>query len=235
MITDRATANRYYSVVNELIDEYIDKWGINPVNLLKYLKMGSTNYERFLKRNRLENIKGIHIVIKDILEDRVSIAKDAPVMTFENFQENDTPIKRVQDCFLVGIEPADLSLEMLISDEFDVNLSDVDSIDSKAHLFEVEDWNGNRYQVKIYKLDEYEVIKHNFVEYYNLLVLRKKLSISDIDIDLSGVVDTDKFKEKFSGKLTDEFICKNLSKSLNLNDFDFVKNDKCVYWKIKLR
>ncbi len=32
-ITSREDANKYYQVVNKLVDEYMDKWKIRPTNL----------------------------------------------------------------------------------------------------------------------------------------------------------------------------------------------------------
>jgi len=42
-INSREDANKYYQVVNKLVDEYIDKWKIKPTNLKRYLKNGSDN------------------------------------------------------------------------------------------------------------------------------------------------------------------------------------------------
>jgi hypothetical protein len=50
-INSREDANRYYQVVNKLVDEYMDKWKIRPVNLKKYLKEGSDKFEKFIERN----------------------------------------------------------------------------------------------------------------------------------------------------------------------------------------
>ena len=36
-INNREDANKYYQIMNELVDEYIDKWKIRPAKLKKYL------------------------------------------------------------------------------------------------------------------------------------------------------------------------------------------------------
>jgi hypothetical protein len=37
-INSKEDANKYYQVVNNLVDDYIDKWKIKPSNLKKILK-----------------------------------------------------------------------------------------------------------------------------------------------------------------------------------------------------
>jgi len=52
-INNREDANKYYQIINELVDEYIDKWKIRPKNLKKYLRPGSDRFNKFLLRHSL--------------------------------------------------------------------------------------------------------------------------------------------------------------------------------------
>jgi hypothetical protein len=56
-ISSREDANKYYQVVNKLVDDYMDKWKIKPTNLKRYLKTGSDKFEKFIERNGLKDIK----------------------------------------------------------------------------------------------------------------------------------------------------------------------------------
>ena len=47
-ISSREDANKYYQVVNKLVDDYMDKWKIKPTNLKRYLKTGSDKFEKFI-------------------------------------------------------------------------------------------------------------------------------------------------------------------------------------------
>ena len=85
MINNREDANKYYQQVNELIDEYIDKWKIKPSSLGRYLKPGSDRFNKLLGRNNLKEVNGIDRVLSDVIEDRVNMERDA-VLTFENFK-----------------------------------------------------------------------------------------------------------------------------------------------------
>ena len=38
-INNREDANKYYQIMNELVDEYIDKWKIRPAKLKKYCEV----------------------------------------------------------------------------------------------------------------------------------------------------------------------------------------------------
>ena len=84
-INNREDANKYYQIMNELVDEYIDKWKIRPAKLKKYLTPGSKRFNRFLERNRLGDIKGVDVILKDIIEDRFHMESDG-VLTFENYK-----------------------------------------------------------------------------------------------------------------------------------------------------
>ena len=37
-INNREDANKYYQTINDLVDDYIDKWKIKPSNLKRYLE-----------------------------------------------------------------------------------------------------------------------------------------------------------------------------------------------------
>src|SRR5690554_6926335 len=83
-INTREDANKYYKIINELVDDYIIKWKIRPSRLKKYLSPGSKRFDRFLKRNKLDEIKGSSVILKDIIEDRYNMEKDG-VLTFESY------------------------------------------------------------------------------------------------------------------------------------------------------
>ena len=73
-INNREDANKYYQMINELVDDYIDKWKIRPSSLKKYLQPGSERFNRFLERNKLKDVKGSEVILKDIIEFEKSIS-----------------------------------------------------------------------------------------------------------------------------------------------------------------
>ena len=72
-INNREDANKYYQQINELIDDYMDKWKIRPSNLKRYLQPGSERFNRFLKRNNFKEVNGIDRILSDVIEDRVNM------------------------------------------------------------------------------------------------------------------------------------------------------------------
>lgn len=56
MINSREDANRYYQMINGLVDDYLDKWKIRPSNLKRYLQPGSERFNKFLERNKLKEV-----------------------------------------------------------------------------------------------------------------------------------------------------------------------------------
>ena len=45
IVNNRESANKYYTLINELIDNYVEKWKIKPSNLKKYLKPGTDRFK----------------------------------------------------------------------------------------------------------------------------------------------------------------------------------------------
>jgi hypothetical protein len=81
-ISNSEEAHGYYKIVNDLIDEYIVKWGIKPSSLSRYLK--NSKLDQLLKINGLSDIEGIDRVLKDVIEDRSHMERDG-IMKFESF------------------------------------------------------------------------------------------------------------------------------------------------------
>ncbi len=85
MIKTSEDANKYYQLVNQYIDEYVETWNIKPTNLKSYLLGNKSNLLKFLERRGLSEVSNIETVLSDVIDDRVSMFKDS-VMTFENFK-----------------------------------------------------------------------------------------------------------------------------------------------------
>lgn len=185
MINNREDANRYYQQVNELIDDYMDKWKIKPSNLGRYLKNGSDRFNKFLQRNNLKEVNGIDRILSDIIEDRVNMEKDA-VLTFENFkffESNEFKISNLKQSLYKGIEKADLNMEKVLADVFDTNLGSIDVVDSDKHIFNVDNLN-----VIVYSKEDLEIIKNNIIDcLYEELKSKKVLLGGLVELSLSSI------------------------------------------------
>lgn len=199
-INNREDANKYYHLVNELVDDYIDKWKIRPSNLKRYLKPGSERFNKFILRNNLSEVVGINRVINDVIEDRVSMEKDG-VMAFESFkyfESSDFKIQSLKQTLYKGIEKSDIKMEKILADYFDTNLSDIDVVDSDKHLFKVSGWSDEDIKVIIYSEEDLEVISNNIFEHLYEELVRKEVEITaNIKINLNKLIDKDKFNEQF--------------------------------------
>ena len=186
MINNREDANKYYQQVNELIDEYIDKWKIKPSSLGRYLKPGSDRFNKLLGRNNLKEVNGIDRVLSDVIEDRVNMERDA-VLTFENFkffESDEFKISNLKVCLYKGIEKVDLNMEKVLADVFDTNLSAIDVVDSDKHIFKVND----DVDVVVYSKEDLEIIKNNMIDcLYEELKSKKVLLGGLIEISLKDI------------------------------------------------
>jgi hypothetical protein len=167
MSINREELNNYYKKINELIDDYIDKWKIRPAQLKRYLKPGSKNFSKFLERNGLNEVKNIERILTDVLEDRHNEEIDG-IITFESFklfESVEYKYSSLKECLYRGISKSDISMEKTIADLFDTNLGSIDIIDSEKRTFSVNDWQGENLRVVIYSQEDLEIIAENMSDF----------------------------------------------------------------------
>jgi len=226
-INNREDANKYYHLINELVDDYIDKWKIRPSNLKRYLKPGSERFNKFLLRNKLSEVKGASVILTDIIEDRASMEKDG-VLTFESFkyfESNDFKIDSLKECLYKGIEKADIKMEKILADFFDTNLSSIDIVDADKHLFKLEDWENDDWKVIIYSKEDLEIIKENIIEHLYKEITEKEVELtSNIQISLSKVINKENFDSKMIDIFNEDKLVKTITELLG-DDYEF-KSEK---------
>jgi len=210
-ISNREDANKYYQLINGLVDEYVESHKIRPSKLRTYLKPNGERFQKFLKKNGLDAVKGANQVLNDVIDDRVSEEIDGVVTfeTFKYFESEEFKIKSMQECLYKSIDKSTLEQEKILADYFDTNLSSIDVIDTYKHKFKLEDWEGEKKQVVIYSEEEFEVIKNNFIEYLFDEISKKKIEIGTFEIELESLIN----KETFENKLEDKFT-KNVTADL---------------------
>lgn len=222
-INSREEANKYYQIVNELVDDYLDKWKIRPSSLKRYLQPGSERFNKFLERNKLKDIKGADRILQDIIEDRFHMEKDG-VITFESFkmfESEEFKIYSMKQCLYKGIEKSTQKMEKVLADHFDTNLGDIDIVDSDKHIFKINDWNNQDVQVVIYSKEEMDVILTNIVDHLYEELSKKKIELSKhISIELTDLIKKESFIDKFEYILTDDLAKKLISDCLD-NGFEF--------------
>lgn len=206
MINSSEEANRYYQMVNQFIDEYVENHKIQPSRLNKYLQ-NSSKLKRFLERKGLTDIKNIDRVIKDVLEDREAMEKDG-VLTFESFkffESDEFKILNIRECLWKGIEKANITHEKILSNEFGVSLSSINISNSDKHIFDVDDIN-DILEVIVFTDEEIEVIAENIKEYSFNQVFDKSVKLEGvgigIDINIKDFIDKEKFEKSIEEKLS---------------------------------
>jgi len=217
-INNREEANKYYQLVNELVDDYIDKWKIRPSNLKRYLKTGSERFNKFILRNNLSEVNGINKVISDVIDDRVSMETDG-VMAFESFkyfESSEFKIESLKQTLYKGIEKSDINMEKALADYFDTNLGDIDILDSDKHLFKVSGWSDDDIKVVIYSNEDLELITDNIFEHLYEELTKKEVEITNnIKINLDKLIDKDKFNEQFSDIFDEKKVVETISDLLS--------------------
>ena len=229
-INNREDANKYYQVINGLVDDYLDKWKVRPSNLKRYLQPGSERFNKFLERNKLKDIKGAAVILKDIIEDRDSMEQDG-VITFESFkmfESEEFKIHSLKQSLYKGIEKSTQQMEKVLADHFDTNLGDIDIVDSDKHIFKINDWNNHDVEVIIYSKEDLEIIEGNMIDHLYTELSKSKITLTDsISIDLSDLVKEEVFENKMFDIFTPEFLIKTIS---DLLGGEYQKEDQGKYF-----
>lgn len=231
-INNREDVNKYYQIINELLDEYTEQHKIRPSNLKRYLQPGSERFSRFLEKNKMKDIKRADIILKDILDDREAMEKDG-VITFESFkifESSEFKIHSMKECLYKGIEKSTQKMEKALADYFDTNLGHIDSVDSYKHIFKISDWDKEDCNVIIYSKEELGVIKSNIFEHLFGEISKSKVELnSDISIELSRLINKEIFENKLFDIFTEDLLIKTMTDCLGDYKFEKESNDHFIW------
>jgi hypothetical protein len=209
-ITNSEEANKYYKLVNELIDQYIKKWKIKPTSLKNYLKPGSPKFESFLVKNRLSDIEGIKRIILDVIDDRSYMELDG-ILTFESFknQINESVIE---------VKKADINHEKILADLYNTSLGHIEPIDLEKHIYEVSDF-GDKFRCIIFSDEELKEIEAKLAEDSYKHFCKKSLVVDNvipyIYISAESIVSKEKFIEEYIKSLTNSKLINIISNVIN--------------------
>lgn len=209
-ITNSQEANQYYKIVNDLVDQYIQKWKIQPTSLSRYFKPGSPKFESFLINNGLSEVEGIKRIVQDVIEDRTNMQLDG-ILTFESFKS------KINESSL-SVGDATIDHEKVLADFYNTSLGHIEPKDKSKHTFEVNDF-GDKCICVVYSESELEEIKKKLVD-ESLDSIKSKKVVADnqvpyIYIDLSDIISEDKFRETYNKALTEEKLIQHISHSVN--------------------
>lgn len=234
MIRNTEDANKYYQLVNQYIDEYVDKWKIKPTNLKNYLLGNKSKIVGFIERKGLKDIGNINQVLLDVVDDRISMYKDN-VIKFESFkilESDEFKILEMEQCLYKGLGKASIDHEKFLADYFDVSLSQIDIVSPDRHVFNIEDR-----EVIIYLEEDLKIINENVKEYLVNKILNKPINIEDsIKIDLSisikDLITSDILKEKIDSIFDLEKVFSIIEQLLGISK-DNKENDTFVGIELK--
>lgn len=227
MIKSHEEANRYYDLVNQYIDDYVERHKILPSRLGNYFK----NNERllnFLSRKGLGDIKNINRVVEDIIEDRIALEKDG-IIKFESFISESVEYKDIKSSIFIGIERANINHEKILADYFSVSLSQIDILSSNKHIFSVEDSKTSK--VYIFTSEELDIIKEN-IKYFLIENLENDsvgLYIIGEKIPIKSIVDSKKLEEHLDSIIDEDKLFSITKKTLNCFKFTQYKDSLILF------
>ena len=222
-ISNREDANKYYKLVNNAINDFMDKTKARPSEVHKYL---SKNGAKFLKNLEVSDIQGIDSVLNDVLLHRRHM-EDDKVITFESFSKlNESSI---------NVGNPSVEHEKVLADLFNTSLGHIDLLDAQMHLYKISDFGKEVYSI-IFNESEISKIKEDLKTKISSELSSKIVQVVDVDgvsIDpikfwLSDILDDSKVIEvvnsKISSQMVFNFIKSSLFESPSLN-FDLGRFD----------
>lgn len=193
--------NKYYSLINKLLSEYVEKWNISPSRLKKYFKPGGKKIKNFIKRNNLENVKNIEKIILDVIEDFYGMEKDKILnkKIFESTSLSNKDFYFYEKISFDNNEKTILNKKKILADYFDTSLGQIKTIDKEKNIFKLNNWDKDKIIVVIHSFEDIKKIKNALIEYlYNKITNRDITLFYDIIIKLHEITNFNEFKEKIN-------------------------------------
>jgi hypothetical protein len=210
-ITNSEEVTEYYKIVNNLIDQYIQKWKIKPTSLKSYLKPGTPKFESFVLKNGLSDVEGIKRIIQDVIDDRSHMELDG-ILKFESF------INGVNESSTIGVAKADIQHEKVLADLYNTSLGHIEPIDLEKHIYEVSDF-GDKLKCIIYSDDEVKEIESKLAEDAYNSFCKKSLIVDNnipyLYLSAESIISEDKFKKEYKEKLNDSNLIKMISNMID--------------------
>tara|TARA_R110000772_G_scaffold43995_1_gene101221 strand:- start:37007 stop:37702 length:696 start_codon:yes stop_codon:yes gene_type:complete len=182
---NKGNIDSYYEIINTKIDDYFTK-NVSASSLSKYF---SKDYglDKFIKREKLEDVAGIKRVIKDVVEDRMAL--DENVRTFEQFNSN-------SDQFKISYEITQ-DIEKQIADLYRVSLGHIESNKNRIKLKGVK----NEQELYVFTKDNIRTVFINIAHnMYDVFTKEMKLDYSPLEIKVDidpDIIDKEKFVNSF--------------------------------------
>lgn len=219
--------NKYYQLVNEYIDEYINKWKISPSKLVYYFNKPE-RIESFLKRHKIDDVQGIKRIFKDVLEDRQNMEKDG-ILKFESFLN--------EDLGNISFSKSGIYHEKILADLYNTSVGHVAIINDDEHKYKINDF-GKEIEVVIYSSEDLEEFKKSSL--YKILSQLKESTIELFKVDLglqSGKEIKSNLVFNVSDLVDDDVLEKNILEKLDkkkilemithfINDYPVLKSGK---------
>jgi len=128
-LKNREDANKYYKIVNEIIDKFIDNTNARPKEVYVYI---NKNMRKFLDNNKLSEVVGIERVVSDVIEHRKSL-QDDNILTFEGFS---SVLEDISD-----LKSNNVRKEKILADFFHISSGHIDTINQDLNIYQVKDFD----------------------------------------------------------------------------------------------
>jgi len=194
-IKNREEANKYYKLINNLIDDFIEMTNARPIEVYNYLKKHSN---KFLENNDLKNVKGINRILSDVLDHRKSLQMDK-IITFENYN---SILEDIGD-----LKSKNTYKEKILSDFFHISSGHIDILNQDLNIYKIKDFEGETI-VTILSESDLNLLRSNLIKLLKSRIENQNFNIDELtneflkgvgEIKISQIIDDSKLTNYLDG------------------------------------
>jgi hypothetical protein len=224
---DKNNINSYYKKVNDAIDKYFDDHKVRPSSIKRFLKPNSVGMVKFIEMNDFKNIKGIEMIIRDVVDDRNSMEEDG-VLTFESFhsvnEDHVTDDSDVSSNFIYSLIDKPLvpiKYEKVIADKYNISLGHVEPFDLNKHEYNVEIPGSENLDIFILSSEDLAKVKESILSNVYDSYGSDNMKFGDIDIVAFSdfLVNKEEFVKISTDKLSDDKLINIIDEMMRQEDY----------------
>ena len=214
-LQNREDVNKYYKIVNEIIDKFIDNTNARPKEVYVYI---NKNMRKFLDNNKLSEVVGIERVVSDVIEHRKSL-QDDKILTFEGFS---TVLEDISD-----LKSNIVRKEKILSDFFHISSGHIDTINQDLNVYKVKDF-GEEYLVTCLSENDFYQIRTKLKNMLTEKIISHPIRFNSLIENYIGVYKNTTLKDLVNDTKLDSFLEENINFDSCIKYLEFFFNNSNI-------
>lgn len=214
-LQNREDVNKYYKIVNEIIDKFIDNTNARPKEVYVYI---NKNMRKFLDNNKLSEVVGIERVVSDVIEHRKSL-QDDNILTFENFT---SVLEDISD-----LKSNNVRKEKILADFFHISSGHIDTVNQDLNIYKVKDFDES-YMVTCLSENDLNQIRTKLKNLLTSKITSQKIQFDPIVENFIGENSDLNFNKFIDDTKLSVFLDQSINSETCIKYFEFFLNNSNI-------